>query len=118
MPMLFAWAIWHGVFLGSYNYLHTLLSAEYFGRMHIGAIRGAWLMPASVMRASGPLVLGVMHNVRGSYLLPFVFAWGIWGVMTAALASASASRSAASSGLPAAWAWYKRVAMKRAPASG
>jgi MFS family permease len=87
-PMLFAWAIWHGIFLGSYNYLHTLLSAEYFGRMHIGAIRGAWLMPASVMRASGPLILGVLHNVRGSYVLPFLFAWGIWGVVTAALATA------------------------------
>ena len=87
-PMLFAWAIWHGVFLGSYNYLHTLLSAEYFGRMHIGAIRGSWLMPASVLRAAGPLVLGIMHNIRGSYVLPFLFVWAIWGAVTAALGTA------------------------------
>ena len=86
--MLYAWAIWHGIFLGSYNYLHTLLSAEYFGRMHIGAIRGAWLMPASVMRASGPLVLGLMHNVRGTYVLPFLFSWAIWGVVTTAISTA------------------------------
>ena len=87
-PMLFLWAVWHGFFLGSYNYLNTLLTAEYFGRVHIGAIRGTMLLPASVFRASGPLVLGLMHGIRGSYVLPFVFVWGIWLVVTAAIASA------------------------------
>jgi MFS family permease len=88
MPMLFLWAVWHGLFLGSYNYLNTLLTAEYFGRLHIGAIRGTMLMPASVFRASGPLVLGLMHGIRGSYALPFAFIWGVWLVVTAMIASA------------------------------
>ncbi|MDA1036462.1 MAG: hypothetical protein O3B65_06220, partial [Chloroflexi bacterium] len=66
MPMLFAWAVFHGVFLGSYNYLHTLLTAQYFGRMHIGAIRGTMLPAAAVFRASGPLVLGLLRDVKGT----------------------------------------------------
>ena len=83
--MLYAWAIFHGVFLGSYNYLHTLLTADYYGRMHIGAIRGAWQPVAAVSRSSGPLVLGLLHGVRNAYLLPFAFTWVLWGLVTACI---------------------------------
>jgi MFS family permease len=87
-PMLFAWAAYQGIFLGSYNYLHTLITAEYFGRMHIGAIRGTMLPASSVLRAGGPLLLGVMRDMRETYTLAFVSIWVTWGIVTAAIIAA------------------------------
>jgi len=87
-PMLFAWAAYQGLFLGSYNYLHTLITAEYFGRMHIGAIRGTMLPMSAVLRAGGPLLLGVMRDLRGTYTLAFVSIWVTWSVVTAAVVAA------------------------------
>jgi MFS family permease len=86
--MLFVWAVYHGIFLGSYNYLHGLISTEYFGRMNIGAIRGLMLPPAALMRAPSALALSAMHSVRGSYTIPFVAVWVMWGFVTAALLAA------------------------------
>jgi MFS family permease len=87
-PMLFAWAAYQGLFLGSYNYLHTLITAEYFGRMHIGAIRGTMLPASSVLRAGGPLLLGVMRDLRDTYTLAFVSVWVTWGIVTVAIVAA------------------------------
>jgi MFS family permease len=83
---LFIWAVYQGLVLGSFFSLHTLLSTEYFGRPHIGAIRGVMMPPSSVSRAAGPLMLGALRDWRGSYDLAFVVVLAGWGVMMSLLA--------------------------------
>ena len=87
-PALFAWAVYSGIVLGSYNYLNGLITAEYFGRMHLGAIRGAMLPPSATLRGVSAVVLGAIREARGNYTAAFVLTWALWGVTTAALLGA------------------------------
>ena len=85
---LFVWAAYQGLVLGSFFSLHTFISAEYFGRVHIGSIRGIWQFPTAISRAAGPLLIGALREIRGSYALAF---WGVaigW-VLMGAIATAS-----------------------------
>ncbi|MEX2430756.1 MAG: MFS transporter, partial [Dehalococcoidia bacterium] len=77
---LFCWAIYQGLVLGSFFQLHALLSAEYFGRAHTGAIRGAMLPLASTTRGTGALLVGALRDWRGSYTLAFLLVFGTWMV--------------------------------------
>jgi MFS family permease len=87
-PALFAWAVYQGIVLGSYNYLNGLITAEYFGRMHLGAIRGTLLPPSAALRGISAVVLGSIREARGNYTAAFLFTWALWGVTTAALIGA------------------------------
>ncbi|MDA1036464.1 MAG: MFS transporter [Chloroflexi bacterium] len=78
---VFIWAAYQGLVLGSFFSLHTMLSAEYFGRFHIGSIRGAMMPSASLSRAGGPLLLGALRDWRGTYDLAFVVVLGGWAAM-------------------------------------
>lgn len=89
---LFVWAAYQGLVLGSFFSLHTFISADFFGRAHIGAIRGLWMLPTALSRAAGPLVIGAARDVRGAYGLVF---WGVvvgWGVMAALIGSSRRPR--------------------------
>jgi OFA family oxalate/formate antiporter-like MFS transporter len=79
---LFAWAVYQGFVLGSYNYLHGLMTAEYYGRMHIGAIRGLMLPSAAVARAGSAVALSMMRELSGNYKLAFLSTWAVWLVVT------------------------------------
>ena len=55
--------------------LHTLLRlawADYYGRVHLGAIRGLTLPAQIGGQAIGPVVSGFMFDASGGYLMPFV----------------------------------------------
>ena len=55
--------------------LHTLLRlawADYYGRLHLGAIRGLTLPAQIGGQAIGPAVSGFMFDASGGYLAPFV----------------------------------------------
>ena len=55
--------------------LHTLLRlawADYYGRIHLGAIRGLTLPAQIGGQAIGPAVSGFMFDASGGYLAPFV----------------------------------------------
>ena len=55
--------------------LHTLLRlawADYYGRVHLGAIRGLTLPAQIGGQAIGPVVSGFMFDASGGYLVPFV----------------------------------------------
>ncbi len=55
--------------------LHTLLRlawADYYGRVHLGAIRGLTLPAQIGGQAIGPVVSGFMFDASGGYFLPFV----------------------------------------------
>jgi MFS family permease len=55
--------------------LHTLLRlawADYYGRLHLGSIRGLTLPAQIGGQAIGPVLAGFMFDTTGSYRTPFV----------------------------------------------
>jgi hypothetical protein len=77
--------------------LHTIISAEFFGRSHIGAVRGAMLPTTSLSRAGGPLLLSALRDARGSYDAAFVLVLGGWALMASlTFLSRNPSRASAS----------------------
>ena len=70
------WGIVFGFLFGAgVGGLHTLLRlawADYYGRLHLGAIRGLTLPAQIGGQAIGPVVSGFMFDASGGYLLPFV----------------------------------------------
>ena len=71
-----AWGIVFGFTFGAgVGGLHTLLRlawADYYGRVHLGAIRGLTLPAQIGGQAIGPVVSGFMFDASGGYLAPFV----------------------------------------------
>ena len=71
-----AWGIAFGFLFGAgVGGLHTLLRlawADYYGRVHLGAIRGLTLPAQIGGQAIGPVVSGFMFDASGGYLVPFV----------------------------------------------
>ena len=82
---VFILAAYQGLVLGSFFSLHTMLSAEYFGRAHIGSMRGSMMPAASLSRAGGPLLLGALRDWRGTYDLAFVLVLGGWAAIASML---------------------------------
>ena len=78
---LIAWAIYQGLVLGSFFQLHTLLMTDYFGRMHIGSVRGLLQPPSSMSRAAGALAFAAMRDWRGDYAAAFGVVIGLWAVI-------------------------------------
>ena len=70
------WGIFFGFIFGTgVGGLHTLLRlawADYFGRVHLGAIRGLTLPAQIGGQAIGPVVSGFMFDTGGGYRVPFV----------------------------------------------
>ena len=87
------WGILFGLVFGAgVGGLHTLLRlawADYYGRLHLGAIRGLTLPAQIGGQAIGPVVSGYMFDASGGYLMPFVIfgsAVGLAAVMVLAAA--------------------------------
>ena len=74
------WGILYGFLFGAgVGGLHTLLRlawADYYGRLHLGAIRGLTLPAQIGGQAIGPVVSGFMFDASGGYLFPFVIFGG------------------------------------------
>lgn len=70
------WGIFYGFLFGAgVGGLHTLLRlawADYYGRLHLGAIRGLTLPAQIGGQAIGPSVSGFMFDASGGYRVPFV----------------------------------------------
>ena len=76
--MLFAWAVYQGLTLAVFFQLQALLVVTYFGRAHIGAIRGAMFPFITLGSASGPMIIGALRDWLGSYTMPFILVIGLW----------------------------------------
>jgi len=72
-----------GVGMGGLHLLLRLAWADYYGREHLGAIRGLTLPIQISGQAIGPVISGFMFDSSGSYHLPF-FIFGA-GVVVAAV---------------------------------
>ena len=69
--------LWIGFFLYGLGFGGTIpisefLWARYFGRRHIGAIRGVGRPISMVFSMGGPVAIGVIFDITGSYVGAFL----------------------------------------------
>lgn len=75
LPTFYAYAVLLGLTMGGFPTLMNVAMAVYFGREHMGAIRGLVTPATQVVGAASPVFAGWMWDRVGSYDLPFtVFA--------------------------------------------
>ena len=65
-----------GVGVGGIHLLLRLTWADYYGRLHLGSIRGLTLPAQIGGQAIGPIIAGFMYDSTGGYEMPFT-AFGI-----------------------------------------
>ncbi|MQG08560.1 MAG: MFS transporter [SAR202 cluster bacterium] len=69
-----------GVSVGGLHYLLRLAWANYYGRIHLGSIRGITLPIQITGQAMGPLLSGFTYDLTGSYTIPFAL-FGIFALI-------------------------------------
>ena len=79
-----------GVGVGGIHLLLRLTWADYYGRLHLGSIRGLTLPAQIGGQALGPTVAGVMFDATGGYQVPFT-AFGIIVAFAAVMVLAATS---------------------------
>jgi MFS family permease len=78
-PAMLASAALVGLGVGGLHLLVRLAWADYYGREHLGAIRGLTLSAQIGGQALGPVLAGFLFDATDSYRLPFlVFAIAVW----------------------------------------
>ena len=75
---LLVYAVAHGLTMGGFMPLMNIALAQYFGRQHMGAIRGAFTPLANVVAAFSPFAVGWMWQLFGNYDIAFVLAGAGW----------------------------------------
>ena len=78
VPMLLGYAIFHGLTMGGEATLMNVALATYFGRDHMGAIRGAVAPIGVIMGSLSPVFSGWLWTPETSYDLPFIILSVIW----------------------------------------
>ena len=68
-----------GVGVGGVHLLLRLTWADYYGRLHLGSIRGLTLPAQIGGQALGPIVAGFMFDSTGGYETPFT----VFGIIVA-----------------------------------
>ena len=68
-----------GVGVGGIHLLLRLTWADYYGRLHLGSIRGLTLPAQIGGQAMGPIIAGVMFDSTGGYQTPFT----VFGIIVA-----------------------------------
>jgi MFS family permease len=76
--MLYLWAALQGLTQAGFFQLMSLTAARYFGRDHIGAIRGTMQPMATMSIAISPLVLASLRDRHGNYDMAFALVAGTW----------------------------------------
>ena len=92
VPTALLFAVLYGLGAGGWTIGYTLLFANYFGRGHVGAVRGFSQVVSSPVGAVGPLLAGYLHGVTGDYTLSFQIMLGSFAVVVAALVLAKPPR--------------------------
>ena len=78
LPQLAVYMTVAGVSMGGFLILQSLLTADYFGRPHLGAITAMMRPAAMISSALGPLLVGVLYDVNGNYTYAFLAAAAAW----------------------------------------
>jgi len=85
---LLIWGICHGFFMGGFPTTTGYAVPQYFGRKHLGSIRGAMSPVTVIISAISPLVGGILWSEESSYTGPFIIfgtCWVIGGLFALAL---------------------------------
>ena len=98
VPTALLFAVLYGLGAGGWTIGYTLLFANYFGRGHVGAVRGFSQVVSSPVGAAGPLLAGYLHGVTGDYTLSFQIMLGSFAVVLAALLLAKPPRKQGAGG--------------------
>lgn len=75
MPVMFM----AGFIMGGYLILRALLTANYFGRAHLGAVNSLFRPIVMGIGAAGPILFGALYDLQGGYTLAFLTAALAWG---------------------------------------
>ena len=79
LPAMLASAALVGFGVGGLHLLIRLAWADYYGRQHLGSIRGLTLSVQIGGQALGPVLAGFLFDATNSYQVPFlVFALAVW----------------------------------------
>ena len=78
LGLLLLFAIFMGLAYGGYVPLQRLIYPIYYGRAHLGAIRGAMRPFITFASAVGPLVIASIYDAKGSYFLAFLVVMCTW----------------------------------------
>ena len=72
LSLAVTFAVLFGLGTGGWTLAQTLLFANYFGRRHLGAIRGLSQVLSGPLGAAGPFLAGGIRTYTGSYELSFI----------------------------------------------
>lgn len=78
VQMVMVYAVVCGITMGGVMPLMNVALAQYFGREHMGAIRGAFTPPANIVGAFSPFAVGLMWEYLGNYDLAFILVGAGW----------------------------------------
>jgi sugar phosphate permease len=78
VPMLYAYMGITGLIMGGYVLLQPLITANYFGRRHLGSVSGTMRPIMTASAALSPLMIGVLYDLRGGYTLAFLVSMAAW----------------------------------------
>ena len=84
-----------GLANGAWTTVERLLFPDYFGRRHVGAIRGFVSPFRGTVSPFGAILAGFIRDTRGSYTLAFVIFAGMCLLATLSLALATPPRKPA-----------------------
>ena len=76
--LLFAYVVIQGLTLGGHFILQPLIVANYFGRAHLGGVRGMMRPFLTLSGAAGPIVVAALFDATGSYRTAFMAVIGTW----------------------------------------
>ena len=77
VPLAFLWAIVYGISQGASAPLQRLITADYFGRRHLGSIMGIMRAVNTLAQAAGPFVTALFFDLTDSYKLIFAVFIGV-----------------------------------------
>ena len=91
-PMAVLFAVVYGIGTGGWTVLFSLMFADYFGRMHLGAIRGVAMPVMGIINPLGPVMAAFIYDETGSYEIAFGAFAALFGAVVIALVFASPPR--------------------------
>ena len=72
IPMAVAFGVVFGLGTGGWTIAQTVIFANYYGRRHLGAIRGLSQLLAGPVSATGAILAGLIKDITESYELAFI----------------------------------------------
>jgi sugar phosphate permease len=78
LPLVVVYMSVAGVAMGGFLILQSLLTANYFGRAHLGSITVMTRPAMMISSALSPLIVGLFYDINGNYDYAFMFTAVAW----------------------------------------